>query len=104
MNVFTLYSGAYARTLRLWAKSWQSHGYRPQIIALRELEGSTIKRVVRRRGGGIVVRPGAINLGHRRGRPVCTRYGTRGWNTAKVVIFPPDMPEDTLLEFIANAH
>lgn len=103
MNVFTLYSEPHARGLRLWVRSWQQHGYRPQLISRRELVGTTIKRVVRRRGGGIVVKPGAFNLGHRRGKPVCKGYGTRGWKTASVVIFPPGISEDTLAEFLANA-
>lgn len=102
MNVFTLYSEPYAGHLRVWVRSWQANGYQPQLIALRELEGSTIKQVVRRRGGGIVVRPGAINLGHKRGKPECRKFGGRGWKTAKVVVFPPSTPEDTIVECLAS--
>lgn len=103
MNVFTLYSEPYAKNLRLWIRSWQQHGYRPQLISLRELENSTIKKVVRRRGGGIVVRPGAINLGHKRGKPVCKSFGTRGSKNASVVIFEPTTSQEVLLEFLSNA-
>ncbi len=103
MNVFTLYSEQYAKNLRLWVRSWQEQGYKPQLISLRELEGSTIKKVMRRRGGGILVRPGAINLGHTRGKPTCVKFGSRGWKAAKVVIFEPHTSEDVLLEFLKNA-
>lgn len=103
MNVFTLYSEPYARNLRLWIRSWQENGYRPQLISLRELENSTIKKVIRKRGGGILVRPGAVNLGHKRGKPVCKRFGTRGWKTAPVVIFEPHTSQDVLMEFLSHA-
>jgi hypothetical protein len=103
MNVFTLYSEPHARNLRLWIRSWQQRGYRPQLISVRELDGATIKRVVRRRGGGLFVKPGAFNLGHKRGKPTCKNFGTHGWQRAAVVIFPPEVSEDTLAEFINDA-
>jgi hypothetical protein len=103
MNVFTLYSEPHARNLRLWVRSWQENGYRPQLISLRELEGATIKQVVRRRGGGVVVRPGAVNLGHKRGKPVCKKFGAQGWKTAKVLIFGPETSADVLLNFLSHA-
>jgi hypothetical protein len=100
MNVFTLYSEPHARNLRLWVRSWQQHGYRPQLIASRELDGATIKSVVRRRGGGIVVKPGAFNLGHKRGKPVCRSFGSRGSKKATVIIFEPCVSATVLMEFL----
>ena len=103
MNVFTLYSEPFAKNLRLWIRSWSEQGYRPQLISSRETDGSTIKKIIRKRGGGILVFPGAINRGHTRGKPVCRRVGSRGWKKATVVIFEPGTSEDVLLEFLSNA-
>lgn len=104
MKVFTLYSAAYARNLRLWAESWENNGYTPQLISLRELMGRTIKQVVRRRGGGLVVRPGDFNVSLRRGKPVKRRHGAPGWRKASVVNFTPDVDEKTILECLGKAH
>jgi hypothetical protein len=103
MNVFTHYSEPHAKNLRLWMRSWQQNGYCPQLISRRELESATIKKVIRQRGGGILVRPGAFNLGHKRGKPVCKSFGACGWETAKVVIFSPSIAEDLILECLNNA-
>lgn len=89
MKVFTLYSSAFANSLRLWIKNWESKGFEPKLISLRELEDSTLKQIVRRRGGGILVRLGSFNLSHKRGRVKFARYGARGWQKAPVVVFPP---------------
>jgi hypothetical protein len=103
MKVFTTYSEPHAKNLRLWMRSWQKFGYEPQLIATRELKGSTLRAVVRKRGRGLLVRPGAFNLGHRRGKPTVKHYGTRGWNAAKVVIFEPSTSEEFLSTLISNA-
>ena len=104
MNVFSLYCSAYAKHLRLWIRSWRQNGYTPKLITLRELEnGNTLKSVVRRRGGGVLVSGGTFNISHRRGKVKKKAYGTAGWESAPVVVFPADVSESVILECLNNA-
>lgn len=103
MNVFTVYSPDRAPSLRLWVRSWQTQGYTPRLVGAREAE-TPIKRVMRRRGGGIFVEPGVFNLGHRRGPVKVRKYGTRGWHKSKAVFFPTETPEEVILKCLQKDH
>jgi hypothetical protein len=90
MDVFTHWKGSNPTLLRVWARSWESRGWKPRLLTTRN---------PRPPAGAFVVPCSAINFSRRpkRGPLPVSVFGEPGWDSAPVVLFPADSTEDAVL-------
>lgn len=102
MKVFAVFSERKAGLVKVWADSWESRGWTPQLLSAREIEihGSP-RAAARARGGGLVGDIRVINFAYpvrRRPRRRIVWFGKPGWQTAALVRFRSDCSGSQVLE------
>lgn len=103
MKVLTLYSPRDIDIFRIWERSWRKRGWRPGLIAPKEVQRyPSVRAAAKARHCKLICTPHLINFGLRRPRKTpaklsFTRFGSRGWLTAPLVRFPDNFSEAQIL-------
>lgn len=96
MKILCVYSPEDSGFYRVWEKSWRLRGFCPGIITPKEIaRHKTAKKAAAVRGVRLVCSARLINASFKRPRKIPARipfkkYGSPGWETAPVILFPKD--------------
>jgi hypothetical protein len=92
MKVFTVFRPEQAKLLQVWARSWAANGWTTRLLLPRD--GSPGRAAK----GGKIVPPTLINYSLRpRHLWRHKKFGAKGWESADLVLFPPDSTDETVI-------
>lgn len=98
MKVFAVFSERKAGLIKVWSRSWEAHGWTPQLISSKELAVmGSVRAAARARGGGLLADLQVINFDYpsrKRPRRRILAYGCPGWEKARLVQFPSEATEE----------
>lgn len=104
MKVFARYDPATSQLVRIWARSWMAHGWKPRLISAQEIEkhgagdGAVLART--RGRGGVVTDVRLMNFAispRKFKKYTSAAFGVPGWKEAGLVLFGPNATEDQVL-------
>jgi hypothetical protein len=102
VKVFAVFLEPLAGVVKLWAQSWETRGWVPQLISAQETEEhGSVRAAARARGGGLLTDLRVLNFSYsakRTPKRRVVRVGRSGWLTAPLVRFSSEVTEQEILD------